>query len=44
MDLRESIQELVDYCVRCGLIGMEDRVWAYNTALESAGVKRPAPN
>lgn len=44
MDLRESIQELVDYCVRCGLIGMEDRVWAYNTALECAGVKRPAPN
>ena len=23
---------------------MEDRVWAYNTALECAGVKRPAPN
>lgn len=41
--LRPAIQDLVDYCASRGLIGEEDRVWAYNTALDCAGVKDPAP-
>lgn len=41
--LSETIQSLVDYCVERNLIGWEDRVWAYNTALECVGALGPAP-
>ena len=43
MALNETIQQLVDYCCSRGLIGAEDRVWAYNTVLDCAWAKGPGP-
>ena len=41
--LQTAAQALVDYAVDAELIGFEDRVWAYNTALECIGATAPAP-
>ena len=41
--LGAGIQQLVDYAAACELIAWEDRVWAYNTALECTGATEPAP-
>lgn len=41
--LGADIQQLVDYAASCGLIAWEDRVWAYNIALECCGATEPAP-
>ena len=41
--LRTAIQTLVDYCAARELISEEDRIWAYNTVLDCAGAKSPAP-
>ena len=42
-ELRDAIQALVDYTYNRQLIGWGDRVWAYNTVLESVGAYGPAP-
>jgi UDPglucose--hexose-1-phosphate uridylyltransferase len=44
MALNDTIQQLVDYCCARGLIGAEDRAWAYNTVLDCAWAKGPAPS
>ena len=38
-----AVQGLVDYAVDHGLMGADDRVWAYNATLECAGATGPAP-
>ena len=43
MAVSEDIRALVDYACDCGLIGFEDRVWAYNAVLEAVGATGPEP-
>ena len=43
MALSEDVKSLVDYACDCGLIGFEDRVWAYNAVLEAVGATGPEP-
>ena len=42
-DLAKDIKSLVDYACDNGLIGLEDRVWAYNSILEAVGATGPEP-
>ncbi len=44
MALTQTIQQLIDYCGTRGLIGPEDRAWAYNTVLDAIWAKGPAPD
>lgn len=41
--LRGAAQGLADYAAAHGLMGADDRVWAYNAILECAGATGPAP-
>ena len=43
MALSEDIRALVDYACDNGLIGFEDRVWAYNAILDAVGAIGPEP-
>ena len=42
--LNQTIQQLVDYCEARGLLAADDRMWAYNTVLDCAQAKGPAPD
>ena len=41
--LRDAAQGLASYAAARGLIGNDDRVWAYNATLECVGATGPAP-
>lgn len=39
----EAVESIVDYAASHGLIGWEDRIWAYNTVLAVLGAGGPGP-
>ena len=42
-DLRTCVCSLVDYACTTGMIDAADRIWAYNTVLDTIGAEGPAP-
>ena len=34
-DVREAAQNLIEYAIHRSMIGQDDRIWAYNTILDS---------
>ena len=43
-EVKSALQELCDYAAHRDLMGWPDRVWAYNTLLDAAGLTGPAPD
>ena len=41
-DVRDSVQNLIEYAIHRSLIEQSDRIWAYNTILECIGSTGPA--